>query len=103
MVWFEIDSFQTSTTMQHKTDLDYLGGLEGIAENLGNLRYDRLSHFLTMLSNKVKRDGMEDEKRGRPKLVVQLTAASTALAVASDQIAAAWKTSEPHMKEDGSC
>ena len=80
-----------------------MGGFEKLAEDLGNLRYDKLALFLQLLQKKVQIDAQKDKGRGRKKLAVQLNAAATALGIASDQITNAWVTSKPFMKTDGSC
>ena len=78
-----------------KPDVDYLGGLEQLAADLGNLRYDSLAQFLHLFSQKIKQDGNADLGRNRPKLAVHLHAAA-------DEIARAWHLCKPFMPEAAS-
>lgn len=77
--------------MIHKTEVDYKGGMDKLAEDLGNLTYDSLAEFLTKLSEKLAKDSKADSDRKRPQLAKQLL-------YASRYIGNAWKLCEPHMK-----
>jgi hypothetical protein len=72
--------------------VDYPGGLEQLAADLGNLRYDSLALFLHLLSQKIEEDGNADLGRNRPKLAGHLHAAA-------DEIARAWHFCKPFMPE----
>ena len=78
--------------MDHKTTIDYPGGLEALANNLGNLRYDVLADFLSVLSEKLEVDSFADEGRGRKKL-------SKALGAASLCVENAWRQCKPHIPD----
>ena len=55
--------------MIHKNKVEkYAGTMEGLAEEIGNLKYDALAGSLKLLSGKIKRDGDKDGVRGRVKL-----------------------------------
>jgi hypothetical protein len=59
--------------MKHKTYLEPNDGdLTQLAENLGDLRYDTLSEFLGLLSDKINRDAVKDKERGRQRLASSL-------------------------------
>jgi hypothetical protein len=77
--------------MKHENKIDYPGGFDKLAEDLGNLQYDTLAEFLTKLSNKLAKDSQADADRKRPQLAKQLS-------FASRYIGNAWKLCEPHMK-----
>ena len=89
--------------MQHKTDIDYKDGLGSIAEDLADLRYDKLENFLEYFRDKVEKDAVADHERGRTKLSASLHMTAKALGEAKDHMAEAWRLSKPYMKEDGSC
>jgi hypothetical protein len=76
--------------MKHENDVNYDGGMEQLAIDLGDLRYDALSNFLKLLADKIYIDGYKDLGRGRQKLAVQLYHAA-------NHIMEAWKISEPYM------
>ncbi len=79
--------------MEHKTEYP-----AGLAEELGNLRYDVLAKFLYELSEKLFADGTADGERKRYQLGNRLFLAGGGLAVAAAEIDKAWKICEPHMK-----
>ncbi len=83
---------------KHSTSVEYKGGLEKLAEDLGNLRYDALEKFLNLLSEKLVNDSDADKKRGRKKLATRLNKASTLALYAANEIKEAWKISAPYMK-----
>ncbi len=89
--------------MQHKLDLEYKGGLKDVAEDVADLRYDKTEEFLTLFSEKIKKDAEADFGRGRVRLSESLHATSKALLEAKEHMAKAWRISEPYMKDDGSC
>lgn len=76
--------------VQHLTEINYPGGMDKLAEDLGNLRYDSLGNFLNTLSEKLNKDSEADEKRERKHLAKQL-------AYAGKHISNAWKICEPFM------
>jgi hypothetical protein len=84
--------------MKHATDIKYSGGLEKLAEDLGNLRYDALEKFLNLLSEKLVNDSDADRGRKRTKLAKRLNKASTLVLYAANEIKEAWKISAPYMK-----
>jgi hypothetical protein len=84
--------------MIHKTRLqDYYKSFEELAENIGDLRYDILSEFLLLLSNKIKKDGEKDFESGRIKLANKLELASKALNDSAKNIEYSWDISMPYI------
>ena len=73
------------------------GTLGELAEELGNLRYDALAEFLSLLAAKLGEDATQDEKRGRSRLATALRDAATGANEAATAIQRAWKICEPHM------
>ena len=60
--------------MIHKDHIDhYDQSMEQLAKDLGDLKYDALSQFLKLLSNKIQEDGQKDQVRGRVKLAKELS------------------------------
>jgi hypothetical protein len=76
--------------MNHKTEINYPGGFDNLAEDLGNLTYNSLGIFLEKLASKLKKDSEADADRERHKLSKQLT-------YAEKHIKNAWKICEPFM------
>jgi len=74
----------------HITEINYDGGLDKLATDLGNLRYDALGEFLEKLSVKIAKDADADEGRERHLLAKQL-------AYSAKHIKNAWKICEPFM------
>jgi hypothetical protein len=65
----------------HNTDVKGWGdNLQGLAEVIGNLRYDKLEEFLNYLSDKIEEDSKSDRRKGRNKLADQLETLSYYLA-----------------------
>jgi hypothetical protein len=85
-------AFVENSTVQHGTAVDYPGGLQQLANDLGNLRYDSLAQFLHLLSDKIEQDGEADLGRNRPKLAGHLHRAA-------EEIARAWQLCKPFMTE----
>lgn len=78
--------------MKHKTEIVYPDGLAGLAGDLGNLRYDALAEFLSLLAVKLAKDAEADMGRKRPQLARYLRDAS-------DSVDKAWRLCEPFMKD----
>jgi len=83
----------------HKTEIEYEGGLEKLANDISDLRYDKLEDFLNKLSEKLFKDALADYKRERPQLASCLNYAHYFVRLSRDQIRNAWKISEPYMLE----
>jgi len=84
--------------MIHKDHIDhYDQSMEQLAKDLGDLKYDALSQFLKLLSNKIQEDGQKDQARGRVKLAKELFEAADKLTEAEKAINRAWIISEPYM------
>jgi len=79
------------TNTKHKSVIEkYDGSTEQLVEDIGNLKYDSLSEFLKLLSEKIERDSKADAGRERFKLAKELESASK-------HIGEAWRISEPFM------
>ena len=76
--------------VKHETKIDYPGGVDKLAIDLGNLSYNALGGFLEKLSQKIKKDAEADEGRKRHYLAKQLT-------YSAKHIKNAWKICEPFM------
>jgi hypothetical protein len=85
---------------KHPIKISYEGSFEKLAEEIGDLRYDVLSDFLKLLSEKICKDAKKDRGRGRVKLSTSLFLACDALDTAQLQIDDALKISMPFMKEE---
>jgi len=84
--------------MIHRSTLEnYEGSFQQLAEELGDLRYDALAEFLQLFSEKLAKDSLADEKRGRAKLSKCLALASDKLGYSAKEIQKAWIISEPFM------
>jgi len=84
----------------HKTELPPFGDdWPGLAEKLGDLRYDALADFLFALSEKMKKDGNADLGRKRKKLATELYHSADELKAASEAVARAWAICAPFMKD----
>ena len=79
--------------MKHPKTIEYAGGLERLARDIGDLRYDALEGFLKLLADKVYLDAGADMSGGRKQLAVELYEAG-------HHIHRAWEISKPHMPED---
>ena len=85
--------------MIHDTIIkNYNGDLNNLATEIGDLRYDALSEFLLLLSEKLKADGDQDFERGRVKLAKQLQECSNYLRASKISIDEAWRICEPFMR-----
>ena len=76
--------------MKHSDTINYPGGLEQLATDLGNLRYDTLGEFLQLFAVKLETDAQADESRERLQLAFQL-------ASAAGHIQRAWDICKPYM------
>ncbi len=68
-----------------------------LAEDIGNLKYDALANFLSLLSKKIDSDGEKDFTRGRIKLAASLKDCSKKLKDSSISIERAWEICKPFM------
>jgi hypothetical protein len=84
----------------HKSTVKgYAGSLEELAIEIGDLKYDALKEFLAHLQTKFDEDSDADFNRGRERLAEALYNTARGIEHAGDQIAEAWKISEPFMKD----
>lgn len=86
--------------MKHKSKVEkYDGGLESLAHNIGNLRYDALAQFLESLAIDFKRQSVSDGGKGRKQLSSAMLEAAKSVEQAKFSVEKAWKISEPYMEE----
>ena len=83
--------------MKHKSNVDGFESLEKLATEIGDLKYDSLSEFLMLLSEKIKSDSKSDLERGRTKLSDSLISASDCLWESSIHIGESWRISKKFM------
>lgn len=84
--------------MKHATEISYDGGLEQLAIDLGNLRYDALQHFLLDLAHKIRHDGADDAAKGRVLLAKHLNKSADKLLEVAATVGASWTLCKPHTK-----
>lgn len=85
--------------MIHKDQIDgYEGSSVELAEAIGDLKYDTLANFLTLLAAEIEKDGAKDRSRGRVQLAASLENCTLHLQKAKLAIDKAWKISAPYMK-----
>ncbi len=84
--------------MEHKEWIDnYEDDFEKLTSEIGDLKYDALEIFLSLLSEKIAEDAMKDKARGRDKLGNSLENCAHNLKEASRNIQNAWIICEPYM------
>ena len=84
--------------MIHETSIKkYKGTLKVLSIDIGDLRYDALSEFLKLLSEKIQHDADQDKERGRLKLANELYDCSKQLKQSKSSIDRAWEISAPFM------
>ena len=76
----------------------YLGRLEQLAVNIGNMQYDLVADFLQYLSEDLLRQAEGDKEKGRDKLYKALMESVTYLESAVEELRGAWNISEPYMQ-----
>lgn len=74
--------------------------MKKLADDIGDLHYEKLHEFLVMLSDKINSDAIKDYKGGRTKLAKKLKDASFYLDMVGVEIGEAWLISRPYMKKD---
>ena len=82
----------------HLEDISkYKGTLKQLANDIGDLRYDKMEKLLGYLESKIRRDSGVDKKAGRDKLGGRLTYAAGAISELRNQIRRAWIICAPYM------
>lgn len=82
---------------KHKVP-EYLSDLEQVANDLGDMPYDKLSEFFGYLQIKIKKDSENDNNGGRLRLSLLLSRASFTLTILEDQFKKIWELCKPYMK-----
>ena len=85
---------------KHPLEIEGFGSLDELAEEVGNLRYDKTRDFLSSLADDIKRQADADKGRGRLQLAEKLYQTAERLYSARDEMERAWKICEPYMKEE---
>ena len=84
--------------MKHKNWIKgYENDFEKLATEVGDLKYDALGNFLSLLSKKIAEDATKDRERGRNKLGKNLESCANNLKESSKNIQNAWVICEPYM------
>lgn len=76
----------------------YSGSLEDLAEDVKNLRYDKVAEFLGYLAAQVKQEADKDLADGKTKLAAKLYLASNYLSRSQEELDSAWKICKPYME-----
>jgi len=76
----------------------YDGNLKELAEDIGDLRYDKLAEFLNQLEIKIYDDAYNDFNGKRLKLSGFLLDASILISDLKNKIREAWHICKPYMK-----
>lgn len=78
----------------------YTGSLEDLANSIGNLRYDALTKFFSLLAAKFKKDAQADTQRQRKLLATSLTALASSCELVGILADNVWKICKPYMKNN---
>jgi hypothetical protein len=85
-------------TLRHPTELN--PSVEEVAVELANMRYDRISVFLSTLRTEIIQQAAGDAGRGRQKLAGLLVQHAADLNAAIETMDKIWKLCEPHMENN---
>lgn len=77
---------------------NYSSSLEDLAEDIKNMRYDKVAEFLGYLAAQVKAEADKDLANNRSKLSARLYQASTYLSRRQEEMDSAWKICRPYME-----
>ena len=83
--------------VKHPVEIKGLDAIE-LAHQISQMDYEALQIFLQKLSEDLAKDGLKDQKRGRPQLAASLFATAGALSLAYPHMKRAWEVSCSHMK-----
>ena len=86
-----------SDCKEHKVP-EYLRNLEQVANDIGDMPYDKVSVLFGYLQIKIQKDAENDGKGGRKRLSLLLSRTSFNLSVIQDQFRKIWQLCKPHMK-----
>lgn len=88
----------SETKLKHPLEVEkYSGKLEDLADDVKNMRYDKVAEFLGYLAAQVKAEADKDSANNRSKLAARLYQASTYLSHSQEEIDYAWKICRPYM------
>ena len=86
--------------MKHTSTLHGFDGDHGLlAERIGDLYYDSLAEFLSLLAAKIADDSQADTRRDRPRLATELSGCAEHLAIAARHIDEAWQICKPYVRQ----
>lgn len=75
----------------------YPGTLEQLANDIGDLKYNKLEELLGHLEKKIRGDAERDKQAGRTQLSARLQYATGVLLELRGQITRAWRLCKPYM------
>lgn len=86
--------------MEHPTSIPgYPEDMKKLAEDIGNLRYDKLDELFCRLLDKIHADKEKDRTAGRRILAQTLEDLAYYLDKAQEEASYAWEICEPHMEK----
>jgi hypothetical protein len=86
-----------SDCSKHKVP-EYLNNLEQVANDIGDMPYDKVSEFFGYLQIKIQKDSENDGKGGRHRLSILLGRAAFNISTIRDQFIKIWELCKPYMK-----
>ena len=86
-----------SDCSKHKIP-EYLSNLEQVANDIGDMPYDKLAEFFGHLQIKIRKDSENDGRGGRTRLSLLLNRTSFNISIIQDQFRKIWEICKPYMK-----
>ena len=89
-----------SNIMEHPEKVEkYDGNLESLAQDVSNMRYDKVKQFIDTLADDIKAQADKDNMNGRVQLAGKLYVATEALYRAKNGMEEAWDICKKYMKD----
>jgi hypothetical protein len=79
---------------------EYLENLKQVAEDIGDMPYDKVAYFICMLQTKLEKDSLNDEKGGRFLLSNELKKASIEACRLKERFLKIWDTCKKYMPKE---
>lgn len=86
-----------SDCSKHKVP-EYLSNLKQVANDIGDMPYDKVAEFLEYLEKKIHMDSVKDGEGGRRRLSLLLSRASYQITILRIQFEKIWELCKPYMK-----
>lgn len=87
--------------MTHPTTVEgWNGSLTELAKSIAAMRYDTQAKFLALLSDELEQQSIDDRDRGRTQLAARMANVTANLDWATNDLIAAWRICEPHMRDE---